>query len=48
MSEYIFYDCHSTEWCVLVERMRETEKNATFPASAGHICQEKQKFKLAE
>ena len=36
-----FYYCHSTEWCISVERMREIEKNATFPASVGHIWQEK-------
>ena len=24
------------EWWILVERMRGTEKNATFPATAGH------------
>ena len=43
-----FYCCHSIQWCILVERMRETEKNATFPASIGHICQEKKTSKLAK
>ena len=36
-----FYYYHSTEWCILVKRMQETETNATFLASVGHICQEK-------
>ena len=34
-----FYYCHSIEWCILVESVRETEKNAKFPGSVGHICQ---------
>ena len=36
-----FYYCQSIEWCILVEIVRKTEKNATFPASVGHIGQEK-------
>ena len=37
-----FYYCHSIEWFILVERVRETEKlNTTFSGSVGHICQEK-------
>ena len=34
-----FYIYRSTERCISAERMRETEKNAAFPASLGHICQ---------
>ena len=33
-----FYYCHSIEWCILVERVRKTEKNATFPGSVNLIC----------
>ena len=36
-----FYHCHSTEWCISVERMQEAEKNATFSTFVGHICEEK-------
>ena len=36
-----FYYCNSIELRISVERVRETEKNATFPGSVGHICQEK-------
>ena len=35
------YYCHSIEWGILVERLRETEENATLPASVENICQEK-------
>ena len=31
----------STEWCISVGRMQETEKTAAFPTSVGHICEEK-------
>ena len=36
-----FYYCHSIERCMLVERILESEKNATYPSPVGHICQEK-------
>ena len=35
------YYCDSIEWWILVERVRETEKIATFPGSVRHICLEK-------
>ena len=31
-----------------MERMRETEKNATFPASVGDICQEKEDIQISK
>ena len=33
-----FYYCDSTEWFISVDRLQETEKNETFPASVGHTC----------
>ena len=40
-----FYYCHSIGWCILAERMRETEKNA---ASVGHICQEEEDTQISK
>ena len=43
-----FYYCHSTEWCISAERRRGTEKTATFSASAGHTCEEKQDIQICK
>ena len=38
----LFSQHRMVQWCILVERGRETEKNAIFPGSVGHICKEKE------